>query len=212
MITNRRAVCRRTLIAWCARSNQSQVLSPPSSLNHSFPTPSNTESYICINSAREGNENLFTHEGGIDVGNVNAKLSGSPSQSTLNSHRWRRSEKLSLHTFRKAREIPWSTSSSDFILSTSIYTLLTLKSTLSFALMALMASHLLFIISIWPPSSIRYGSLVGIFVRFLTQTAELICGPQWAIARDLPVYDATTTKSGISADREPPMAFSCAFF
>ena len=36
-----------------------------------------------------------------------------------------------------------------------------------------MASHLLFIISIWPPSSIRYGSLVDIFVRFLTQNTRV---------------------------------------
>lgn len=44
----------------------------------------------------------------------------------------------------------------------------------------------------------------------LDQTAESICGPKWAIARDLSVYEgggsATTTKgSKVSADRGPPM-------
>lgn len=43
----------------------------------------------------------------------------------------------------------------------------------------------------------------------LDQTAESICGPKWAIARDLSVYeraDVTPSKNGkVSADRGPPM-------
>ncbi|KAL0084579.1 citrate synthase-like protein [Phycomyces blakesleeanus] len=37
------------------------------------PHPANTEYYICINSDRDGDYILFTHEGGIDVGDVDAK-------------------------------------------------------------------------------------------------------------------------------------------
>ncbi|KAF9208760.1 citrate synthase [Haplosporangium sp. Z 27] len=37
------------------------------------PHPANTEYYICINSDRDGDNILFTHEGGIDVGDVDAK-------------------------------------------------------------------------------------------------------------------------------------------
>ena len=37
------------------------------------PHPSNTEYYININSVREGDWILFTHEGGVDVGDVDAK-------------------------------------------------------------------------------------------------------------------------------------------
>ncbi|ORZ11896.1 citrate synthase-like protein [Absidia repens] len=37
------------------------------------PHPANTEYYICINSERDGDYILFTHEGGIDVGDVDAK-------------------------------------------------------------------------------------------------------------------------------------------
>lgn len=41
----------------------------------------------------------------------------------------------------------------------------------------------------------------------LDQTAESICGPKWAIARDLSVYEhhASSGKGGVNADRGPPM-------
>ncbi|CAE6486003.1 unnamed protein product [Rhizoctonia solani] len=38
-----------------------------------LPHPSNTEYYICTNSQREGDEILFTHEGGVDIGDVYAR-------------------------------------------------------------------------------------------------------------------------------------------
>lgn len=38
-----------------------------------LPHPSHTEFYVCINSVREGDYILFTHEGGVDVGDVDAK-------------------------------------------------------------------------------------------------------------------------------------------
>jgi ATP citrate (pro-S)-lyase len=44
----------------------------------------------------------------------------------------------------------------------------------------------------------------------LDQTADSICGPKWAMARDLSVYEtgsarAVTQSKSISADRGPPM-------
>ena len=44
----------------------------------------------------------------------------------------------------------------------------------------------------------------------LDQTAESICGPKWAIARDLTVYEpgaqgTTGNRKTVSADRGPPM-------
>jgi ATP citrate (pro-S)-lyase len=44
----------------------------------------------------------------------------------------------------------------------------------------------------------------------LDQTADSICGPKWAIARDLTIYETgssrTVTQSkAVSADRGPPM-------
>jgi ATP citrate (pro-S)-lyase len=38
-----------------------------------IPHPADTEYYICVNSDREGDNILFTHEGGIEVGDVDAK-------------------------------------------------------------------------------------------------------------------------------------------
>lgn len=38
-----------------------------------LPHPANSEYYVCINSQREGDEILFTHEGGVDIGDVDAK-------------------------------------------------------------------------------------------------------------------------------------------
>ena len=38
-----------------------------------LPHPSNTEYYVCITSQREGDAMPFTHEDGVDVGDVNAK-------------------------------------------------------------------------------------------------------------------------------------------
>ena len=38
-----------------------------------LPHASNTEYYICITSARDGDNILFTHEGGVDIGDVDAK-------------------------------------------------------------------------------------------------------------------------------------------
>jgi ATP citrate (pro-S)-lyase len=44
----------------------------------------------------------------------------------------------------------------------------------------------------------------------LDQTADSICGPKWAITRDLTTYDtgssvSATQSRGVSADRGPPM-------
>ena len=38
-----------------------------------LPHPQDTEFYICIQSGRQGDLIYFTHEGGVDVGNVDAK-------------------------------------------------------------------------------------------------------------------------------------------
>jgi len=44
----------------------------------------------------------------------------------------------------------------------------------------------------------------------LDQTADSICGPKWAIARDLSLYETGSSRTvtqgkGVSADRGPPM-------
>ncbi|KAG1815835.1 hypothetical protein EV424DRAFT_1411826, partial [Suillus variegatus] len=47
------------------------------------------------------------------------------------------------------------------------------------------------------------------------RTAEGICGPKWAVARDLTVYETApatpTTGSKVNADRGPPMVWPAPF-
>ena len=62
----------------CADRDLYQVESVTGTLNNFIvepflPHPSDAEYYVCINSAREGDYILFTHEGGVDVGDVDAK-------------------------------------------------------------------------------------------------------------------------------------------
>ncbi|KAH9970703.1 hypothetical protein BGW80DRAFT_1461110 [Lactifluus volemus] len=50
----------------------------------------------------------------------------------------------------------------------------------------------------------------------LDQTADSICGPKWAITRDLTTYDtgssvSATQSRGVSADRGPPMVWPAPF-
>ncbi|KAF9943473.1 glutathione synthetase ATP-binding domain-like protein, partial [Mortierella alpina] len=57
--------------AWIAKHAAKDVLT--FLVEPFIPHPSNTEYYICINSDRDGDNILFTHEGGIEVGDVDAK-------------------------------------------------------------------------------------------------------------------------------------------
>ncbi|EEB97854.1 hypothetical protein MPER_02737, partial [Moniliophthora perniciosa FA553] len=76
-------------VAWIAeRAGKIQKVESVSGPLTSFilepflPHPSNTEYYVCINSSREYDTILFTHEGGVDVGDVDARLSNSTSPSS----------------------------------------------------------------------------------------------------------------------------------
>jgi ATP citrate (pro-S)-lyase len=45
----------------------------------------------------------------------------------------------------------------------------------------------------------------------LDQTADFICGPKWAVARDTSVITGTAPKGVLGADRGPPMTFPAPF-
>ncbi|KAG8966026.1 citrate synthase, partial [Tulasnella sp. 427] len=45
----------------------------------------------------------------------------------------------------------------------------------------------------------------------LDQTAESICGPKWAIARDVSVISGAAPAKGVQTDRGPPMVFPAPF-
>lgn len=167
-----------------------------------LPHPSNTEFYVCINSNREGDSILFTHEGGVDVGDVDAKAlrldigvtAPFPSRDV-----WAKT--LLKHVPEEKKE-----TLVDFLIRLySVYV------DLHFAYLEINPLICLDGVNGAPPT-IHYLDMAA----KLDQTAESICGPKWAIARDLSVYEganaATSKGNTVSADRGPPMVrIFCAY-
>jgi ATP citrate (pro-S)-lyase len=164
-----------------------------------LPHPSHTEYYVCINSAREGDSILFTHEGGVEVGDVDAKAlvlsipvgAPFPSRSTI-------AATLLTHVPPAKRE-----TLVDFLIRLySVYV------DLHFAYLEI---NPLICLDAEPGAepTIHYLDMAA----KLDQTAESICGPKWAIARDMSVYDtqAASSKGKVSADRGPPMVWPAPF-
>ena len=160
-----------------------------------LPHPAHTEFYVCINSNRGGDSILFTHEGGVDVGDVDAKaLRLDIGVTTPFPQREVWAETLLKHVPEEKKEI-----FVDFLIRLySVYV------DLHFAYLEINPLICLDGVDGAPPT-IHYLDMAA----KLDQTAESICGPKWAIARDLSVYDggnAATSKGKIvSADRGPPM-------
>ncbi|CAK5276176.1 unnamed protein product [Mycena citricolor] len=175
-----------------------------------LPHPSNTEYYVCINSGREGDTILFTHEGGVDIGDVDSKavrlelpvsvLSGSASFPTRDSIK---------STLLAA--VPHGSQDAlvDFI--TRLYAVYV---------------HLHFTyLEINPLVCLEGGEIHFLdMASKLDQTADSICGPMWAIARDASVLEELFTgaapkaapaaagkKGGVQTDRGPPMVFPAPF-
>jgi ATP citrate (pro-S)-lyase len=178
---------------------QTQVESVTGTLNNFIvepflPHPSNTEFYVCITSEREGDRILFTHEGGVDVGDVNAKAltlslpvnAPFPSRDAIK-------KTLLTHVPAEKQE-----TIVDFLSRLySVYVDLHFAYLEINPLICLDGEN-------GKPPTIHYLDMAA----KLDQTAESICGPKWAIARDLTVYDvAATTSAGskVTADRGPPM-------
>lgn len=161
------------------------------------PHPSNTEYYVCINSQREGDSILFTHEGGVDIGDVDAKAlvlnipvnQSFPSRDTIAST-------LLTHVPAEKKE-----TLVDFLVRLySVYV------DLHFAYLEINPLVVLDAVKGGEPQ-VCYLDMAA----KLDQTAESICGPKWAIARDLSVYERNeapaqlANKGKVSADRGPPM-------
>lgn len=161
-----------------------------------LPHPSDTEYYVCITSAREGDSILFTHEGGVDIGDVDAKAltlnlpvdEPFPSRETIAN--------------TLLRHVPDSKKETlvDFLIRLySVYV------DLHFTYLEINPLVCLDGVNGGQPT-IYYLDMAA----KLDQTAESICGPKWAIARDLTVYESgpsatTTSGKAVSADRGPPM-------
>ncbi|KAA1473124.1 ATP-citrate synthase [Dentipellis sp. KUC8613] len=166
-----------------------------------LPHPSNTEYYVCITSQREGDSILFTHEGGVDIGDVDAKalkldiLVGKPFPS----------REAIASTLLKHVPANKQQTLVDFLIRLySVYV------DLHFAYLEINPLICLDAEAGGQPT-IHYLDMAA----KLDQTADSICGPKWAIARDLSVYSEgapqTTAKGKVSADRGPPMVWPAPF-
>ncbi|PCH45006.1 ATP-citrate synthase [Wolfiporia cocos MD-104 SS10] len=167
-----------------------------------LPHPSHTEYYVCITSAREGDAILFTHEGGVDIGDVDAKAltlqipveAAFPSRATI-------ADTLLKHVPAEKKE-----TLVDFLIRLySVYV------DLHFAYLEINPLICLDAVDGGEPT-IHYLDMAA----KLDQTAESICGPKWALARDLSVYESgsqalTSKGKAVSADRGPPMVWPAPF-
>ncbi|CCM06504.1 uncharacterized protein FIBRA_08774 [Fibroporia radiculosa] len=167
-----------------------------------LPHPSNTEYYVCITSAREGDAILFTHEGGVDIGDVDAKAltlqipvnAPFPSRQAI-------ADTLLKHVPAAKKE-----TLVDFLIRLySVYV------DLHFAYLEINPLICLDGVNGGAPT-IHYLDMAA----KLDQTAESICGPKWALARDLSVYESgsqaiTSKGKSVSADRGPPMVWPAPF-
>ena len=169
-----------------------------------LPYPSHTEYYVCITSAREGDAILFTHEG--DIGDIDAKAlilnlpvtEAFPSRETIAST-------LLTHVPAEKKD-----TLVDFLIRLySVYV------DLHFAYLEINPLVVLDAVAGGDPQ-VYYLDMAA----KLDQTAESICGPKWAIARELSVYSrneddasklASSNGGKVSTDRGPPMVWSPSF-
>ncbi|KAL4401301.1 ATP citrate lyase subunit 1 [Malassezia pachydermatis] len=160
------------------------------------PHPANTEFYVCINSAREGDYILFTHEGGVDVGDVDAKakrllIPADPAEPFPARAQW---------TETLLAEVP---AAKKEILTDFLVRLYSVYVDLHFAYLEINP------LVVTDDNQIHYLDMAA----KLDQTADYLCGPKWAIARDPSVYSdrapATSTQQG--EDRGPPMVWPAPF-
>ncbi|CAD6926670.1 unnamed protein product [Tilletia controversa] len=159
-----------------------------------FPHPDNTEFYVCITSAREGDYILFTHEGGVDVGDVDAKalkllIPADPSESSPTREQW---TSTLLSGVPKAKHQ---------ILTDFLIRLYSVYVDLHFAYLEINP------LVVTDEGEISYLDMAA----KLDQTADFICGPKWAIARDPAIYLGTAGSSAKGEDRGPPMYWPAPF-
>ncbi|WVQ69278.1 uncharacterized protein L199_007495 [Kwoniella botswanensis] len=159
------------------------------------PHPAETEYYVCINSTREGDWILFTHEGGVDVGDVDAKAlklllpvgEEFPTRENLIS--------TLLANVAPAKQD---------VLADFLIRLYAVYVDLHFAYLEINPLVVLDAAE-GKPAEIHYLDMAA----KLDQTADFLCGPKWAIARDTVTPSAGS--SAIKADRGPPMVWPAPF-
>lgn len=161
------------------------------------PHPSDTEYYICINSVREGDMILFTHEGGVDIGDVDAKAAKLtvPVDGDLPSPAQLKSNLLSsVPTHRQDVLV-------DFL------------SRLYSAYVDLHFTYLEINPLVCMDSSDSSSPSIAFLdmAAKLDQTADYLCGAKWAIGRDTSIAGIDPAASKTFTDRGPPMVFPAPF-
>lgn len=164
-----------------------------------MPHPANTEFYVCINSAREGDYILFTHEGGVDVGDVDAKalkllVPADPDAPFPSRAEWTKSLLTGVTDAGKKELL------TDFLIRLySVYV------DLQFAYLEI------------NPLVCTDDGLISYLdmAAKLDQTADFICGPKWSVARDPAVYSdkaaAVSKPAAKGEERGPPMVWPAPF-
>ncbi|CAH7669494.1 ATP-citrate synthase [Phakopsora pachyrhizi] len=158
------------------------------------PHPSDTEYYVCINSVREGDMILFTHEGGVDIGDVDSKASKItvPVDGDLPSRAELKSGLLSAVPSKRQDALV------DF-LARLYSTYVELHYTY------LEINPLVCMESADGSPSIAFLDMAA----KLDQTADYLCGAKWAIGRD--TSSPANGSDKVFADRGPPMVFPAPF-
>lgn len=160
------------------------------------PHPAETEFYVCINSAREGDYILFTHEGGVDVGDVDAKalkllVPADPAEEFPSREQWKTTLLTGVPEAKKE-------TLTDFLVRLySVYV------DLHFAYLEINP------LVVMDDGLITYLDMAA----KLDQTADYLCGPKWAIARDPSVFsDASASAPAAKGEeRGPPMVWPAPF-
>ncbi|MCJ1354877.1 MAG: glutathione synthetase ATP-binding domain-like protein [Icmadophila ericetorum] len=165
------------------------------------PHPANTEYYININSVRKGDWILFTHEGGVDVGDVDAKAKKILVPVDLSQYP--SNEKIAATLLS---DVPKGVHNVlvDFI--SRLY--------------AVYVDCQFTYLEINPLVVIPNADATSAEVHFLDlaakldQTAEFECGVKWAVARSPAALGLSAVKSEggkVSIDAGPPMEFPAPF-
>lgn len=156
------------------------------------PHAPDTEFYVCIHSAREGDYVLFTHEGGVDVGDVDAKakkllIPANPEESFPPREQWTRT---------LLNEVP---DSKKELLTDFLVRLYSVYVDLHFTYLEINPL-------VVTDDQIFYLDMAA----KLDQTADYLCGPKWAIARE-PSNLNGAVNGPMTEDRGPPMVWPAPF-
>ncbi|KAL8665900.1 MAG: hypothetical protein Q9202_001836 [Teloschistes flavicans] len=164
------------------------------------PHPSNTEYYINIHSIRDGDHILFTHEGGVDVGDVDAKA-----------------KKILIPVDLK--DFPSNQELARVLLPDVPKGIHNVLLDFIIRLYAVYVDCQFTYLEINPLVVIPNEDATSAEVHFLDlaakldQTADFECGSKWAVARGPAALGLTPVKqdSKVSIDAGPPMEFPAPF-